>query len=302
MLSDWRIDAFVAGAEKAGTTSLGYYFTQHPGIHSHFNKPEHSVTQIIEFAPFIDDRWKNRSHFEQDYLAAFGRNPAPGEFVVAKSVGILHRRGAAENLKEYSPECKIIVSLRNPVDRAYSSYWYQRFRGEETARRFEDAIDNEICGLENGRLSRHRQYLGKSRYYEQLKALRDLFGEEKIHVVLVEDLKNSPTETMSKIFEFLGLPDHKVVVQSVRNPAKFVRSPSLAQFIGRENYLKPLARKILKRSVRMKLTRWIRLKNSSNESRERMNPETRAMLIDYFRPHNALLEEMLGRDLDYWNE
>lgn len=301
-LSNYRIDAFIAGAEKSGTTSLGFYVSQHPRIRSHFHWSEDSSERILEFGAFLDDRWRDENYFAGEYLAAFKRFPDADQIVIAKNVGIMHSDGAAQNLKEYSPRCKLIVSLRNPVDRAYSSFWYQRYRGEEPLERFEDAIDLEQrCGSHDD-LSRHRQYLAKGRYFEQLKTLVELFGKANVHVILVEDLKNSPDETLNNVFSFLDLPVWKVDAEIVRNTAKGVRSPAIAQLMARDSLLKTLGRQVLTRRYRRKLIEWLRLRNSFAARPAEMNAETRTMLCDYFRPHNALLEGMLGRDLSHWSK
>ena len=97
MAPAYRIDAFIAGAEKAGTTSLGHYLAKHPDVLSHLSGEGGAGRTPIEFTSFISGRAAKEKTFSEDYYSAFGRLPAPHEIVVAKNVDVMTNRDAAKS-------------------------------------------------------------------------------------------------------------------------------------------------------------------------------------------------------------
>lgn len=124
---------FIAGAQKSGTSSLSYYLEQHPSIKCH--KPR-------EISYFV----RNRA-YEKDFPSVFQEYYQDGvgqdQLVLAKSVDLAYIEKAAQRLKEHSPDCKIVMALRDPIDRAYSAYWHMRREGWETKKTFEKALSVE---------------------------------------------------------------------------------------------------------------------------------------------------------------
>jgi hypothetical protein len=297
-----RIDAFISGAEKAATTSLGYYLEQHPRIHSHFRKSENNLSRMIEFSIFQDDKWKNKKIFKKYYLEAFGKNTNQQDKVVAKNVDVLHRNSTAKNLFLYAPNCKIIVVLRNPVDRAFSSFCYQRYRGVEPLDDFEDAICQELSGNSKIKILRDRQYISKGVYYDQVKNLFDTFGRENVLVVFFTDLKLNPVEVLNCVFVFLNLSEFDVKAMSPVNAAKKIRSKAVANFIGGENFIKTVFRHLLSEKLKRKVIHMVRGVNSTESDKLSMSIDTRNKLIKYYRPHNARLSELLDCDLSHWDQ
>jgi len=298
----YLIDAMIGGAEKAGTTSLGHYVTQHPRILSHFHVGDQRIYHSIEFPAFVSGSCKDPSQFERDFLKAFKGPPATDELVMAKSVGVLHRYQAAINLKDHNPECRLILMLRNPIDRAYSSFWYQLYRGEEIIQDFEKAVEIECSAKDPLKLPIDRRYLGKGLYFEQLNRLYTLFDPNQVFVLLLDDLKSKPNKAINEIFRFLGLEPVPVKTEVVVNRAKRVRSSLVARAIYKESFGKRITRILVPRVARIRLLGLMRQLNSVEESPPPMSTKMRSFLIDYFRPHNRKLQELLQRDLSQWNK
>jgi hypothetical protein len=157
------------------------------------------------------------------------------------------------------PEIKLIVLLRNPIDRAYSHYWHQVSRGFEQLT-FEEAIKRETSRTEKygeeprGSWERHHHsYLARGVYADQLSMWMDLFPKDRFFIEKSERLFAHPAAVVGELFQFLGLPDERGGSFPVLNA------------------------------------------NSSGK----MDPTTRQTLADYFRPHNERLHRLLGRDLGW---
>jgi len=173
---------------------------------------------------------------------------------------------AAERAFKLVPKAKIIVMLRNPVDRAYSHYQMESSHNNENLS-FEDAIsqeENRIHGefekmLNNennqGTNYPHRAYVKSGEYLEQIKRWRKFYPEEQILVIKSEDFYENPEKITNQVLEFLELPPLKLKKYEI---------------IRKGNYNK-------------------------------MNPETRKKLVDHFRQHNQSLYNYLNQDFG-WNE
>ncbi|MFB6216670.1 MAG: sulfotransferase domain-containing protein, partial [Candidatus Aenigmatarchaeota archaeon] len=128
-----NFNVFIVGFQKSGTSSLSYYVGQHPCIRGHKSR---------EMSYFVSDR-----EYKREFSSVFQEYYPDGvdqeQLVLAKSVDVAYVEKAAQRLKEHSPDCKIVMVLRDPVDRAYSAYWHMRREGWETKETFEKALDAE---------------------------------------------------------------------------------------------------------------------------------------------------------------
>ena len=120
-------------------------------------------------------------------------------------------KDAIKRISELIPNCKIIMIFRNPVDRAYSNYQLGKRENKEDLS-FEKTIEIEKQiinkGTKNLNFSEPRTYLIKSLYSLQLKNWLTSFSKDQLYFLSTEQLSSKPNETMSGIFNFLGLPRH----------------------------------------------------------------------------------------------
>lgn len=287
-----RIDAMIVGAQKAGTSSLHRYLGQHPSVVTH---------DQLEMTYFVRDR-EHRLPYNEVYGRYFPADPGDDRVLLAKSVGVMFLPRALERLRRHNPACRALVSLRNPVDRAYSAYWYQRRKGWETARTFEEALALEDERVEaGGKEGVHCTYLRRGRYAEQLERLTERLGGDRWRAVLLEDLRERPIATNRRLFEFLGLDtEFEPTTDRRHNPAAAPRSKLLARLAIAENPVKRALRLFLPYPVKRLLRRAVEAVNETEFRPPPMDPGTRELLTEHFRPHNRRLEEILGRDLSAW--
>lgn len=208
-------DFIVAGASRSGTTSLHRALLTHPGIVPPvFTKGVH----------FFDVNWTKgvpwyRSHFPVRAIAERRTSSVAGAPLAFESAGYyMHHPLAAERIAQTITDVKIIVMLRDPVDRAYSAYKHEFARGFETEDSFERALDLESERLagevariraDPGYVSqshRHQSYTDRGHYAEQVLRLFTTFGRERVHVLYSEDFFATPEPVYERLLEFLGLP------------------------------------------------------------------------------------------------
>ena len=188
-------DFIVIGIAKGGTTSLYDYLNDHPLIEMPKTKEIH----------FFDE---NYDIGLKKYLKNFPiRNeqgfPLSGDATPRYMV----RPFVAKRVFANFPDAKLIVLLRNPVDRAFSHYKEHIFPKQKIT--FEEALSKEFACLSQGRNDVDLILLQRGFYAEHLKQWLKFFPKEQFLILISEDFFKKPQEAMDKIYAFLDLPPHK---------------------------------------------------------------------------------------------
>ena len=218
----------IIGAGKCGTTSLYQYLSQHSQVLSPINKE-------INFFNF---------NFEQGadwYLAHFPSLPDNQNFITGEAspsyFSYLHTDRRIHSLL---PQVKLIILLRNPVERAISHY-YHRIREGSEKNSLEVALNSELSLIQKAsipELSYLRGYLGISMYVYKLKRWLSLFPQEQILILKSEDLYQNTTKAMAQVYSFLNLPPQSLVKYPKHNSGsyKLKNEPLKAQL---QTFFKP---------------------------------------------------------------
>jgi hypothetical protein len=191
------VDFVICGTQKGGTSALDAYLRGHPEICMAEYKEVHFFNNESFFA---DGR--------PDY-AGYHSSFSPGEthrFVGEVTPIYMYWDAAPRRIWEYNPDMKIIVVLRNPIDRAYSHWNMERYRGMEDLP-FGEAIRNEEDRCREALPHQHmfHSYVDRGFYTEQLRRLWRYFSREKVLVLRSENLRNRPQETLDRVFAFIGV-------------------------------------------------------------------------------------------------
>jgi hypothetical protein len=290
------VQLMIIGAPKCGTTSLKFYLSQHPEICSH---------QQPEMMYFTDD-----SIYAQGYQRSFERyfgDGCRGKRILAKNVGIMYLPYGLNRLRDHNADLQIIISLRHPVERAYSAYWYARRRGWENLQTFEEGIQADPSRFNNDViLARNCTYIDRSVYIKYLAYVYQEFNKDQVHIFLLDDIKFNPEKICESIYGFVGLPSTSISNYKRRiNPAALPRYQSMTWLLSSRNPLPTTLRRSVRRLIPDRLGDNLRKKaleaNEIEFSPPKMRDETRFRLIEYFKPYNRELSSLLGRDLSSWN-
>jgi hypothetical protein len=253
-------DFIIVGAQKSGTTSLYRYLEAHPNM----------VPPIAKELSFFDKNFQRgtqwyRLHFPLRTAGrsvdGAGEKPFTGESTAYYLIHPLVPQRIAETL----PQSKIIVVLRNPVDRAFSHYQHKLRRCQESLS-FEAAIDAEaerlsweeekICNDPRYRSQAHvlYSYLARGIYLEQILRWQQFFSPDRMLILESSSLFKRTADTHQQVLEFLGVRSWQ--------PSEFGQ-----HFAG--------------------------------QYKSKMSTPTRQKLIDYFAPHNQRLYDHLGQRFDW---
>lgn len=248
-------DFLILGAEKAGTTFLYSLLQEHPNFRAAAKKEVHYFdSRKFEFGP----QWY-RAQFPRQ-VDVGKRNTITGE---ASPYYLLHPL-AAQRAYELMPDVKLIVLLRNPIDRAYSGYQHKVRDGVEPLS-FEAAIEAEperLAGERDKLINdetyysknyRWYSYLTRGIYVDQIRRWQKCFAPDQFMIIKSEDFFEEPLSTLDRVCNFVGLQERQV---GVRNPQK----------------------------------------TGKGAKYEPIKPGTRRRLETYFKPHNQRLYDYLGED------
>ena len=254
-------DFLILGAQRCGTTSLYNYLAQHPsvgplvlekGAHYFSTNSDKSLS------------WY-RSHFPMKWRAAAERRHGRPFVTGEGSPYYLFHPLAAQRVAKILPDVKLLVMLRDPVERAYSQYRHETARGFEHLPTFEAALDAEPERLAGEReriiaepgyhsfAHQHHSYLARGRYLEQIRVWQSVFPPERMLIIRSEDFFADPDTSYASALSFLGLPEWR--------PRSFARYNAAAP--------------------------------------ARMEPSTRERLERYFAGPNRELAQHLGFDLGW---
>ena len=206
-----QVNFIVAGVQKAGTTAIHDFLAQHPHIALLRDQALH----------FFD----KEEHFsaEPDYRILLGNFDPGWRWRVAGEVtaDYLYYPRARERIARYNPKMKLIISLRNPVGRAFSQWNMRREKGQEPLE-FIDALerDQEIGLAKN---PRGNAYIARSLYSPQLEQVFKLFPREQVFILKYEDFRANPFPVLDRIFDFLGVRRVSRLKNKERNVGSYSR-------------------------------------------------------------------------------
>jgi hypothetical protein len=273
-------DLFVVGAPRAGTTSLWQALDVHPQVFmSRLKEPHYFTSWKPLYMPHVSDR--------DAYLRLFS-GAAEGQLRGEATPSYLAAPEAAEGIARASPEARIVVSLREPVARAYSDYLHKVRYGVED-RSFLEAVRSQ-AGAE--RVS--GRYLGASLYADSVERYLERFPG-RVHVLFLEELATDPPAELRRLFAFLGV-DATPAGSGLpaRNPSGLPRNA-----LARRLYRSPALRRGASALVPGRLQERLEGLLLTSRGVPPLEPEARRLLDERLRPERPRLESLLGRPVPW---
>jgi len=293
-----RPDFFIIGAFKSGTTALYEYLRPHPEIFMPFHKEPNF---------FGDDLTRHYGRLRLgEYLDLF-REARPGQRVGEASTWYLYSTSAASEIAEFSPSAQIIVLLRNPVDVMYAQHSQLLFRSDEGIADFAAALAAEPARRLGEELPpppvrpETLFYRHSVRFADQLERYFEVFGRERVHVVLFDDLVAETSAVYGSVLEFLRVDPVFRPDFAVHNENKRVRFRALQRLIYKPP--RPMlgaVRRLRRYRVIHRLREAVLRLNSHSQRRGEMDRSLRARLLTEFAPEIERLAALIGRDLSAW--
>ena len=236
----WRAlpDYCIFGAQKSGTTSLYSYLALHPEVKPSYVKEIHYYNQHYTNGL----KWY-RSHFPIGSIKRSKRKFITGE----ASTMYLHHEETPLRLREDCPDIKLILVLRNPVDRAISHYHHRIRTGRETRdmeTAFREALerarsDNFVPGSET-------DFLAYGRYVSYLQHWMSIYPKEQILVLQAEALFTDPRSAFERVSEFLQIRFVEPEAERKFNVGAYKNQPDTELLQPLRDYFEPFNQQLYK--------------------------------------------------------
>lgn len=292
----------IVGAAKSGTTSLYHYFKQHPQIYmSPEKEPKFVSSQFIKFplcgpkADFLERHFRKTIEEYETLFKNVKDETAIGE---ASADNLYFYDKAIPVIKEYLGNVKIFIVLRNPVERAFSSYTHF-VRDNLESLSFEEAIEKEQERRESN-WEFLWSYVDAGFYFQQVKAYLENFRHVRIY--LFDELKHYPMDLMQDALNFLNVkPTLMPDLRKKYNISGMPKNMLLHNFLVRPSMIKNLTRRVLKTFISEdKISEFRKEMFTSNLQRVKMKEETRKYLIDVYSEDIQNLQRLIKKDLSHW--
>ena len=302
----------IIGAAKSGTTAVWHYLKQHPEIYMSSTKHTRFFAFNVEDPSFQGPAptmrgpaGKNRSvpyaiTDIEAYHALF--DGATNEIAIGEaSHSYLYQPQAAQRIRNYASEMKLIAILRNPAERAFSHYRQLVRDGREPIPDFAQALAEEEARIRDGWWPDFH-YIQIGLYYGQLKRYFELFERDQLKIYLYEDLNSDPSGLSQDIFRFLGVDDSFIPQAAARyNASGTPKSRFLHSVLQKLRRTMPIAERFLPEEQYRRLLRVGSSLHNQNLTKARLSPEVCRRTIDeYFREDILKLEALIQRDLSAW--
>jgi hypothetical protein len=306
---------FIVGAAKGGTTSLHAYLAQHPEVYmspikepnyfaqadmrpENFNR-EYRQDVALDIDRYLSGAMDRHIHIAnvsrwEDYIRLY--RDVRGEKAVGEaSTSYLYCPSAAPRIAETIPDARIVMILRNPIERAYSHYLMNLRLGktldDDFLREVEADYRQEIKGWGVSRL-----YLDLGFYSSQVLHYLEHFPSDRVHIIIYDDYRERPGETMTGLCRFLGI-DERVAIDVSRehNAAGVPRFKHLNYLLTQAGIISTMKR-IMPDALKQRLQSVV----YSGKAVPKMDVKSRTCLADFYREDVGRLGELLRRDLSGW--
>ncbi len=304
---------FIVGAAKSGTTSLYYYLKQHPEIFmspikepNYFSsdidpkkfKKKYKTVMDTDLTGYFNQPCLREMHIAfvknwEDYTKLF--RAVRGEKAVGEiSNSYLYSKEAAKNIKSAVPKAKIIMILRNPIERAYSHYLMDLKIGYCDSSFLEELDKDNLLEEKGWGIS--NLYIELGQYFQQVKRYLEIFSEQDVKIYLFEDFKKDTLWLLKDLFEFLNVdagfsPDlGKKYAQAYIPKSKYLNR--ILQNTG----IKNLISKIVPLEIKDNLKFLYYTKNNMPA----LTSEEKEYLLKIFKNEISMLSKLIKKDLNHW--
>jgi hypothetical protein len=299
MIGTQRLPGFViVGAQKSASTFIQNALSRHPDVYMpkgetrFFEDPEYGNGEVEQLACLFAKRKEKALGIKRpDYL---GRAEVP------------------TRIRLKLPAAKIIIVLRNPVERLISAYYYYIKIGFLPVVDINEAIPKLLAGRSLGNDKAAEQLLAYGKYATHIRRYREVFPDDQIRILFQEDVKSSPTKEVARVCDFLGVdPKAMRALPAAANTGLYplsrlrflrMRNRFLYNYdplTGKLSPKKAALRRLIPAAAITLTDRWLLARFIENRKPE-LAGDVRSSLVEYFREEIDGTAKITGRNLKDW--
>jgi hypothetical protein len=287
---------FIVGAAKAGTTSLYYYLNEIRGVYMS------KVKEPYYFSPHYVQRYPGETVTDkEEYLRLF-ENTSSYIAVGEASPSYLWDPDSPKLIHQAVPNARIIILLRDPIERAYSHYMMDVKFGAH------DRKSSFYHDLMRGYKSQEKAYgisplyVELGMYSKQVKRYFDQFGRQQVKVIIYEEFIQHPEETVNDVLAFLEVNHTVTAIRKQHNPYSIARSPFSVWVFSFFRWLRARGIKTSKLTTLLPFSLTWSLEEKllfKRAQKPKMEPEASQFLQEIYHDDVLRLESLLGRSLPW---
>jgi len=290
---------FIVGAAKSGTTSLHNYLNQHPDVFMCTPKEPHFLINN----EIGKDRIPISICSENEYLDLFLEGRGEKYRGESSVMYLMFPEIVIPKInQQFGEECKIIIMLRNPIERAYSGFQHvRRYNIKEDCSDFKSAWNiSEERYFSQSDMTPASRYKELGLYYKQVKSYLD--EVKNVHIIIYEDYKNNFKNEMIKVFDFLGI--NKINIDSDKRHMVGGwqwEDEKMKRIMMTENPIRSVLKFLIPfKGVRKNIRTRIQNRNISRVPE--ICKDDREMLRLFYKEDVKQLSILLERNLNYWTK
>ena len=300
-MSSFKVDFFVVGAARCGTTSLYNYLKDHPQIFlpkvkepNFFSKVSSAVEEDYEL-PEEGTSYHMKIITSDEVYQGLYSEATSVQLKGDISPSYLSNVETADRVHSHNPDARIIMSLRNPVARAFSHYEMNVASGYDTNETFEAALNAKQLDVWSG----GNKYEEWSRYFDKVKSYYEVFDADQILVLVFEQWVAQPEKAVETICDFLKLDSTYAPDYSKKfNEKKAYKNIKTLNYLRRPAFKKAIDA-ILPTGTKQRLKESLFASEGSGKS---LDPQLEKHLKEVFRQDVEDLAQITGKPLlDLWN-
>jgi hypothetical protein len=266
-----KVNLFIIGAAKSGTTSVYTRLSQHKDIFAGKLKEPHYFAKDH----FLNTSQDHKKTITMDYKAYVDNYKDAGneKYRIDASVYYMYYEDSLPRIKEYNANAKILITLRNPVDRIYSHY-KMLFNKGFTKANFENFLQNPVDNIGINLLK-----LGE--YCRMIEYVYQVFEKDNVLLLDFEDLTRNETVFYEKITNFLDIQPFKGNMDSVKENVSHIPKNQFLRYLHVDFFITKALKKIIpKGKIRRRFGEAI---VSSFYKKDEINRETKNDLYNYYK-------------------
>lgn len=294
-----RLDFIGIGVQKSATTWIARCLEEHPEIHFATIPYQNNESNFLHYSKELHF-FNNDSRYDKGYKwyhdkFEFGSGKS-GEY----STLYFPDKNTPKRIYQYNPDVKLLLCLRNPIDRAFSQHLHEIMGGNLQQQEFNfwDAIPN------------HPEYIEQGKYSTHLKSYLDFFELDQIHIMFYEHIKESPEKVLFDLFNFLDIDTSfkPSILEKKINASHSYRFPRINQFIKSSSKIirslagDGVAEAIKSTKILSIVEKYNNLKiDSSNPAKACLTEGDRQRLKQIFAHEIDELKSILNINIPEWN-
>ena len=297
--NNFKVDFFVVGMPRCGTTTLYELLKQHQKIFLPKMKEPHYFAQgRIKINKSRKIAWQETIDTFEEYKSLYNGSKE-GQLNGDMSVSYSVSRIAPFKIKEHNPNSKIIMLFRDPITFLESNVKSMNYWGQEKTNDIEEAFFSQYTDIADFARSTMYQNPQRGHYdswfqYELFaKRYLDIFGKDRVLFLLYDDIKEKPIETYTRICSFLGIEPEKNAKMPWENKSKVAKGSIITNLMMKPSVQK--IRGVIPRSIRTPIGKFIMsFQKEDYKHIPKATPAFREMLMYELMPMVRSLDEITG--------